>query len=165
MKNNKIVIPVLSVVCIISFCFMVFVLCRTTSSNTEFTPPDFDENAAIGVPEVPEEYGWSEIYQDGISFKVGICKAIIANNNGQSDVYLYNNENNNVWLKLRIFDDNGKMLSESGLIKPGEYVKTIKFNEPVNNGQKVKLKIMSYQPKTYYSEGSIILNTNIQSEG
>lgn len=166
MKNNKLIIPILSVVCIISLCFMVFVLCRTAPSNTnaEFVPPEFDVNAVSGIPEVPEEYGWSEIYQDGMNFRVGINKKII-NTDNQADVYLYNNEDNSVWLKLRMLDEDGKILGESGLIKPGEYIKTITFTTSVYDGQKVKLKIMSYQPETYYSEGSIILNTNIQSEG
>ena len=166
MKNNKLIIPILSVVCIISICFMVFVLCRTAPANTnvEFVPPEFDVNAVRGIPEVPEEYGSSEIYQDGMNFRVGINKKII-NINNQADVYLYNNEDNSVWLKLRMIDEDGKILGESGLIKPGEYIRTITFTTSVYDGQKVKLKIMSYQPKTYYSEGSIILNTNIQSEG
>lgn len=166
MKNNKLIIPILSVVCIVSLCFMVFVLCRTAPPNTsaEFVPPEFDVNTARGIPEVPEEYGWSEIYQDGMNFRVGINKKII-NTNNQADVYLYNNEGNNVWLKLRILDEDGKILGETGLIKPGEYIRTITFTTSVYDGQKVKLKILSYQPETYYSEGSIILNTNIQSEG
>lgn len=167
MKNNKLIIPILFAVCVLSLCFMIFVLCRTipTNTNTEFVPPEFDVNAVEGIPDVPEEYEWSEIYQDGMSFKVGISKKIIINADSQADVYLYSNEDNNVWLKLRILDDDGKILSESGVIKSGEYVKTVTFAEAVYNGQKVKLKIMSYQPETYYSEGSIILNTNIQSEG
>lgn len=166
MKNNKMFIPILSIVCIISICFMVFALCRTApkNSNAEFVPPEFDVNAVKGIPEVPEEYGWSEIYQDGMNFKVGISKKII-NTENQAEVYLYNNEENSVWLKLRMLDEDGKILGESGLIKPGEYIRTIAFTESVYDGQKIKMKIMSYQLETYYSEGSIILNTNIQSEG
>ena len=166
MKDKKLIIPILSIVCIISLCFMVFVLFRTApaSTNAEFVPPEFDINAESGIPEVPEEYGWSEIYQDGMNFRVGINKKII-NTNNQADVYLYNNESNSVWLKLRVLDEDGRILGETGLIKPGEYIKTVTFTTSVYDGEKVKLKIMSYQPETYYSEGSIILNTNIQSEG
>lgn len=165
MKNNKWIIPILSVVCVVSLGFMIVALCKTAPTNTKFVPPDFDRNAISGIPEVPGEYGWSEIYQDGMSFRVGISQKIILNADNQADVYLYNSESNDVWLKLRILDDDGEILSESGLIKSGEYVKTVTFAESVHNGQKVKMKIMSYQPETYYSEGSIILNTIIQSEG
>lgn len=166
MKNNKLIIPILSAVCVLSLSLMIFALCRTAPINTitEFVPPEFDANAVEGIPDVPEKYGWSEIYQDGMNFRVSINKKII-NTKNQADVYLYNNEDNNVWLKLRILDEEGDIIGESGLIKSGEYIKTVTLTESVYDGQKVKLKIMSYQPETYYSEGSIILNTNIQSEG
>lgn len=167
MKINRMVIPILSVICVLSIFIMIFALCSTTPNTAtgEFIPPDFDVNAEKGAPAVPEDLGWSEIYQDGMNFKVGISGKIIVDENDQTDIYLYNNEENNVWLKLRILDEDGNILCESGLIKSGEYIKSVTFSESVSNGQKVKLKIMSYQPETYYSEGSIILNTNIQSEG
>lgn len=167
MKINRMVIPILSVICVLSIFIMIFALCSTTPNTTtgEFVPPGFDANSEKGAPAVPEDLGWSEIYQDGMNFKVGISGKIIVDENDQTDIYLYNNEENNVWLKLRILDEDGNILCESGLIKSGEYIKSVTFSESVSNGQKVKLKIMSYQPETYYSEGSIILNTNIQSEG
>lgn len=167
MKKNQWGIIILSVLCILSICLMIYALIISTSneSNTEFVPPGFEENAVEGVPDVPDVFGWSEIYQEGMNFRVGISKKIIVDSENQADVYLYNSKENNVWLKLRLFDEDGNILSESGLIKSGEYVKTIMFYKPVLNGQKVKLKIMSYQPETYYSEGSIILNTEIQREG
>lgn len=167
MKINRLIITALSVVCALSIFIMIFVLCDTTPNKirNEFIPPTFDVNAIIGIPDVPEDLGWTELCQDGMNYKVGICGKLIVDEAKRADVYLFNSEDNNVWLKLRILDENDNILCESGLIKPGEYVKTVKFNTSIDDNQKVKLKVMAYQPDTYYSEGSIILNTNIQNGG
>lgn len=150
-------------ICCISFCFMIFVLYKTAPVNSEYIPPEFDTSAVTGMPEVSEEYGWSEIYEQGMNYSVGICKKII-NIDNKAKVYVYNSENNNVWLRLRILDENDEILGQSGLIKPGEYVEDIELSKKIYNEQKIKIKIMSYQKETYYSEGSITLNTNIQKE-
>lgn len=166
MKNSKLLIPVLLVSCIASVCFMVYTLTDMPNKKetTEFVPPDFEINIQLGKPDVHEKYGWSEVYQDGMNYKFGISSNIIIDKENNADVYFYNNEENAVWLKLRILDVDGNIISESGIIKPNEYVEKVQFLRTLDNGEKIKMKIMAYQPETYYSEGSVVLNTNIKSE-
>ena len=166
-KSKKAVISVLSICCLISVLSMIYVLFITNSNSrqNEFIPPDFEMTAQTGTPVVPSHLEWSEIFHDGMTFKVGISGKIIVKENNHADIFLLNNKENNVWLKLRVLDENNNILGETGLIKPCEYVQSISFSENVTVGQKIKLKIMSYQPETYYSEGTIILNTTIKSEG
>lgn len=159
-RIRKAVIPILSVLCFISALLMFFALNYSEKKQVNFIPPDFDSEAIIGVPEPPQELGWSEISQDGMSYRVGICGNIIINN-GIADVYFFNSETNMVWLKLRVLDEQDNIICETGLIKPKEYIKSITFDE-VKDGEKIKLKIMAYEPETYYSEGSITLNTNVE---
>lgn len=166
MKLKKVVIPILSVCCLISVLSMIYALSINSNSyQTEFIPPDFEMAAQTDTPTIPSYLEWSEISHDGMTFKVGISGKIIVKKDNYADIFLLNNEENNVWLKLRVFDENNNILGETGLLKPGEYVKSINFSESVIVGQKIKLKIMSYQPETYYSEGAIVLNTIIKSEG
>ena len=166
MKLKKVVIPILSVCCLISVLSMIYALSINSNSyQTEFIPPDFEMAAQTDTPTIPSYLEWSEISHDGMTFKVGISGKIIVKKDNYADIFLLNNEENNVWLKLRVFDENNNILGETGLLKPGEYVKSINFSESVIVGQKIKLKIMSYQPETYYSEGEIVLNTIIKSEG
>ena len=167
MKLKKTIIPILSVCCLISVLSMIYVLCTINSNirQTEFIPPEFETAAQTDTPTIPAYLEWSEISHDGMTFKVGISGKIIVKEDNHADIFLSNNKENNVWLKLRILDENNNILGETGLLKPGEYVQSITFNESVVVGQKIKLKIMSYQPETYYSEGAIILNTIIKSEG
>lgn len=163
-RLKKALVPMLSVLCILSVIIMIIALCNEPQNEMVFVPPNFDTEAIVGTPEPPQELGWSEIYQDGMNFRVGICGNIIVYRD-TGEIYFSNAEYNKVWLKLRILDEQNNIICETGLIKPNEYIKSIKFEDEIQNGEKVKLKIMAYEPETYYSEGSIVLNTNIKIGG
>lgn len=153
-----------SIICVVSIVIMIVVLLFSSGSSelAAFTPPPFDENAVQGVPNVPEGLGWNEL--DAQAFKVSVCGVIIPNGN-TVDIWLTNPASNTAWLKLRILDGKGNILGETGLIQPGEYVQSITLTEVLKAGNQIGLKIMAYQPDTYYSEGSATLNTTISEGG
>ena len=62
-----------------------------------------------------------------------------------------------------MLDGNGNILGETGLIRPGEYVKDVALTENLTAGKKIKLKIMGYEPETYFSAGYATLNTAVGS--
>ena len=105
----------------------------------------------------------TEIYQDGMAFKCSICGNVIASG-GAADVYFTNSSEQEVWLKLRVLDEDGNIIGETGLIKPGEYVKSVSIDKDISDGSSIKLKIMAYEPETYYSAGAVTLNTKIGKE-
>ena len=76
-------------------------------------------------------------------------------------VYFTNTEGNEKNLKLRVLDTEGNILGETGLIKPGEYVKNVTLTKTLAAGEKIKLKIMGYEPETYESAGSVSLNVTV----
>lgn len=161
-KNMPLVLA--SIICVVSIVIMIAVL-LFSSGNSEpaaFTPPPFDENAIQGVPNVPEDLGWNEL--DVQAYKVSVCGVIIPSGN-IADIWLTNPESNIAWLKLRVLDSYGNILGETGLIKPGEYVQSVTLTEVPKAGSQIGLKIMAYQPDTYYSEGSATLNTTISEGG
>lgn len=166
MKNSKLLICILLVACIASVCFMIYTLTYIPNKKEtiEFVPPDFEMNIHSGKPDAHEKYGWSEVYQNGMNYKFGINSNIIMDKDNNADIYFYNDEENAVWLKLRILDVDGNIISESGIIKPNAYIEKVHFLRTLDNGEKIKIKIMAYQPETYYSEGSVTLNTNVKSE-
>lgn len=158
-KGGK-AVPILGAVLAVLAAGMIAALCLPKSSSSEFTPPPFEENAAAGVPEVAEELGYSSPYKEGMSYRFSVCGNVTTE--GQSAVvYLTNPAENTVWMKVRLLDGSGAVLGESGLIKPGEYVRAIALTAPVAEGTKVKLKIMGYEPETYLSAGAVTLNTAI----
>ena len=128
--------------------------------TAEFAPPPFDATAVAGVPEVPENLGYISPYRDGMGYRFSVCGNVVLEGSNAA-VYLTNPAENEVWLKLRVWDEKGNILGETGLIRPGEYVKDVALTENLTAGTKIKLKIMGYEPETYFSAGSATLNTAI----
>ena len=161
MKNY--ILPLAAVLCAVSLAVMVFALTRqeVQTEMGEFTPPPFDGGAVVGSPTVPDGLGWKEL--DAKVYKAGICGKFIPKGN-TADVWLTNPESNTVWLKVRVLDEKGNTLGETGIIKPGEYVQSVELDNVPKAGKPIVLKIMAYQPDTYYSEGAVSLNTTISEE-
>ena len=160
-EKNKVVI-VLSVLTIISLIIMIVALCKSSNRVEQpiFIPPEFDANAIVGTPRPPENSGYRILYQEGMSFHVGLC-GVVRVNGASADVYMMNVSENSLWLKIRIYDEKGNVLGESGIIKPGEYIQSVKLTQSLDQDANIKLKIMSYEPDTYYSGGSIIMTPEI----
>lgn len=146
------------VICLVAICIMIFSLSKSSNDVATFTQPPFEQSAIQGVPDVSADLGYSEL--DAQDFKVSICGNLTLIGN-EVDIYLTNPESNNVWLKVRMLDDQQNIIGETGLIKPNEYVKSISLDVIPQNSTNVSLKIMSYQPDTYYSAGVVSLNTTL----
>ena len=137
-----------------------FASCEKKQQRPEFVPPPFDSGAVVGSPdaEVLADKGYEEL--DAQAYKLWVCGKIVLDGN-KADLYFTNPETNNVWLKLRILDTNGNKLGETGIVRPGEYVQTITFDVVPKVGDSITIKIMGYEPDTYYSAGSVNLNTAV----
>lgn len=160
-KNNRIVL-LAGLCCLLSLAVMAAVLLAGNRQEPQsFTPPPFDPAAVAGTPDVPENLGWGEL--DAQVYKASVCGYLVSED-GKADVWLTNPETNAVWLKLRILDSQGNILGETGLIKPGEYVQRVSFATVPKAGEAVTLKLMAYEPETYYSAGSVTLKTQVQSQ-
>ena len=159
-KENKLLF-VLSLACVLAVVVMIISLCiPKKAEQKQFVPPSFDKAAITGEPTVPENLGYSILYREGMSFKVGICGKIILKNNS-ADIYFTNISGNNVWLKVRFYDQSGQIIGESGLIKPGEYLKSVSFDNTLSSTEGITLKVMSYEPETYRSVGAITLTPKV----
>lgn len=164
-KKQKKLLLLTAAVCAAALAVMIAVLVFGVGGRTEqtdFTPPSFDPSAVQGIPDVPDGLGWGEL--DAKAFKASVCGAVILNGD-TADVWLTNPEENTVWLKLRVLDAQGNTIGETGLIKPGEYVQSVAFSTRPEDGGAVTLKLMAYEPETYYSGGSISLKTTVTMGG
>ena len=162
-QKKNYILPLAAVLCVLSIAVMIFALTRqeVQTEMGEFTPPPLDSSAVVGSPAVPDDLGWQEL--DAKVYKVGVCGKFIPKGN-TADVWLTNPESNTVWLKVRVLDEKGNTLGETGIIKPGEYVQSVELDNVPKAGKPIVLKIMAYQPDTYYSEGAVSLNTTISEE-
>lgn len=153
-------IPILgSLLCALAV-VMIIVLCLPKSGTGKFTPPPFDENAVSGVPEVAEELGYSSPYKDGMCYRFSVCGNVTVQGS-EAIVYLTNPAENDVWLKIRVLDASGRTVGETGLIRPGEYVRCVTLSAVPADGAPITLKIMGYEPETYQSAGAVTLGTAI----
>ena len=126
----------------------------------EFVPPPFDMSAFRGVPKIEnaEAIGYTQL--DAKAYKVSLCGKVEINEN-KADVYFTNPDGNNVWLKLRVFNESGEIIAETGLIRPSEYIKTITFTKVPKKGDPITIRVMGYEPETYYSVGEVSFKTSI----
>lgn len=127
--------------------------------NAAFVPPPFDAAAVQGTPAVPEGLGWNELNANDV-YKVSVC-GVVKLQGDRADIWLTSPATNTVWLKVRVLNEKGETLGETGLIKPGEYVQSVTFTKLPKVGDKITMRVMSYQPDTYYSAGEIKLNTTV----
>ena len=86
--NKNWSLPVACMVCVLSLCAMVLALINNGKQDDvrSFSPPPFEKAAVSGMPTVPEDLGWSEIYQDGMEFRAYICGNVIVKGDA-ADVY------------------------------------------------------------------------------
>lgn len=137
---------------------LIFINRSNQVDPPKFVPPEFDSEATAGTPSVPDGLGYLEVYKEGMSFNSFVCGEVKIVDS-KADIYFTNPEKNTLWMKLRIFDDKGNIIAETGLIKPNEYLQTVSFDKLPANNSKIVMKIMTYEPDTYYSGGSVSLNT------
>ena len=162
-KNNK-YIALAATLCAVCITIMIITLSLPKKApQGNFIPPPFDGSAVKGEPSIPDGLGYAEPYREGMGFCAGLCGNIIIKDN-TADIYFTNKAENEVWLMLRITDENGALLAETGIVRPGEFIQSIQFKESPKNGQKVICKIMAYEPETYYSKGYFTLKTTVRYE-
>jgi hypothetical protein len=138
----------------------VFLLLR---SNKGYTPPKFDSSAQAGVPSPDESF-----YYDTLSTDFGYQFSFAANLYQQEDrsvkVYFTNPAKNSVNLMCEISSDaTGKVLYQSGVIRPGEYVESLSpKGRFANEKMDITLTVYAFEPDTWHSAGTSTVTTVLQ---
>ena len=151
-KTTKI-LTVISITVVAVFLIAALVIVIVRNNKPEgYVNPTFDEGCtAINFEEAP---GNKVGVTDG--FTVAVPNAISGDKNG-INVCFASAPDNKGNIKLELIDDNGNIVAESGLIKPGEYLETVskvyKKNLPKNDCE-ITIKVLTYEPETYVSLGS-----------
>lgn len=146
-------------VCAACVAFLAIVLAQGPREVIRFTPPAFEENAVEGVPELTEADGYQLL--DAQAFQFGVCGELDLEN-GSVDLWLTNDADNEVWMKAVVKDDDGNKLGETGLLYPGEYVRSVEITNVPTETVDVGIVVMCYEPETYYSMGSVTLYTALR---
>ena len=149
---------------------------KLASVKLPFVPPEFDENAVEGNPAalgIGQNEGYTVMGEEQqLAYRAGFCglfdvkvDVIDETDVYSADVYFYNPPTNSIYIKFRVYGKDPKkdIVAETGLIKPGEYIKTLTFNRKIVNGEKLTIKVMSYVPEDYTSAGTFNLNPMVIS--
>ena len=158
--NARNTIRVLSILCLLSVIVMILALCRGRP-EAEFVPPPFEANAQKIESKGSQNTDIQTL--DVQVFRVGLCGEVSATD-GQAQVWFTNPEGNEVWLKLRVLDSWGNILGQTGILRPGEYVRAVALEIVPEVGTPIILKVMAYEPETYHGAGALTLNTVITAE-
>lgn len=156
MKDKKKITILFSI--LILLILIIILLLTHIKNKSTFIKPGFDSNVINKIPQdinykdstinISENYN---VYINGLP-KMDKDNLIID---------FISLEDNKVWIKLRILDEQNKVIAESGIVKPGEYLKSIKLNKKVKENDKIMYMIIGYEIDSYISAGTIKLNTRI----
>lgn len=148
---------------VLILCFLIAILVLSVviliNRKTNFEPPKFDENAENIPKDLPNGYGVVE--SETLNFTFGLCGKVKCDNK-KSNIFFVNPAKNNANLKLRIYNKNGKIIYETGLIKPSECIKSVPLDLAAYPAP-LYAKIMAYEPNTYHSLGHCYLGINVDN--
>ena len=160
MKRKRSILPVLTVACTLALMGMTLALILGGQEAAAFTPPAPDSLAVRGIPAVPEERGYSSPHTEEVDYCFALCGNVYLDG-ASAVVYFTNPAENQVWLRLCVQDKNDRTLGETGLIRPGEYVRAVALDKPPAAGTPVKLRVMGCEPETYRSAGTSVMHTPV----
>ena len=138
-------------------CIIMMVFLTGNTKTPTFTPPDFDPQAHAGIPVTTGDVAYVSVEFAG--YQVGMTRGISLQND-KAYIFFTNFSSNDVWMKLRIYDSAENILGESGLIKPDEYIEYISLKTDICENE-VIVKVMCYEPETYYSAGSVQISVPV----
>lgn len=152
-KQQKITILIFGAVLLLALIVLFSVLFgrEREIQVLEFEVPPFEENAIFGKPYVEESLSYRDIDVNG-NFVFSLC-GMPRVEDGELVLYFSSNEKNVPWLLIKVYDTDGNEIGKSGMLRAGEYVRSVTLST-VPEDSEVRVKIVSYEPDTYYSMGT-----------
>lgn len=126
-----------------------------------FEAPPLETNAVAGTPGDLDEslsYQQMAVKEDYVVYLCATPKA----EGDRLTLYFTCAPENTDLMKIRVFDEAGELLGESGLLTPGTYLPEVALSRALASGEMISIQVMAYEPETYYSGGSIRLNVYVQ---
>lgn len=153
-KAQKITVSIFAALLIIAIIAIIAVAGADKSPTVlDFVPPPFDENVKTGIPDpLPDSFGTLSISPELV---VGLCALPKINDEEmQIGIFLTSHADNYCNIRLLVYAENGELLGESGLIKPGDHLPALELSSIPESGKPLRAVILSFEPDTYYSMGS-----------
>lgn len=160
---SKKIYVVIEVVVITILCGLISIWFYFSNYSKRYNKPAFETSYTEGEVNVDKKYGYAEM-KVSEEYVVGACGVPRADSNSL-DLYFSNPKGNEVLLKCVLSTPEGDVVGETGLIQPNCYIKTVYFNSPQSKGtHNLTIKVLGFEPETYYSKGVVSLMTTIDIE-
>ena len=154
MERKEKSVLVLMAIFLIGLISIYILLSGQNNREESFIPPEFEKHIEAGIPNhIDESLDYREL-NISEELTISLC-GNLAVNHDYVDIYFTSSKENKVLSKIKLLDEDGTLIGESGLIKPDEYMKSIQLIETPKKSKNVIAKILTYEPDTYYSEGTI----------
>jgi len=137
---------------------LIVILVINLKNKTTFVKPKFDK---LSVDQIPSDLNYESSaleITNGYKIYIDATPKVVDN---YLNINFVSFDTNNIWIKIRVLDQNSDVIAESGLVRPGEYLQKIKLDKKVAVKSKITYVIMGYEIDTYFSEGTITLNTMV----
>lgn len=154
MERKEKILLLLMAILLISSISIYVLLSGQNNREESFIPPELEKNVEAGIPvHIDESLDYRELNVSD-ELTISLC-GNLAVNQDYVDIYFTSNKENKVLSKIKLLDEDGTLIGESGLIKPDEYLKSIQLIETPKESKNVIAKVLTYEPDTFYSEGTV----------
>ena len=153
LQKNILAFMALLLVVLLMVVFCVYQNRQPETIVGDFVAPTFDPSATTGTPEnldAARAYNSLELKENAV---IALCANIVVEINA-AQVYLTSQEGNQGWIKIKLMDEEGNLLGQSGLIRPGEYIPAVQLDSVPEESGLIVAKVLIYEPDTYLSLGS-----------
>lgn len=145
-KKIGIITSLILILCIL----LGYIYLRYAEGYRTFHAPEHEKTAAEGTP------GGDHVrHYENLPVKEGYMIGIDTSphlHDGKLYLNAANCEGNTVWLLVRVYHED-ELIAETGIFYPGEYVADVSCSKKLASNDKILIKILSYEPDTYHSEG------------
>lgn len=163
--NQKIVITCLAAILVV---LIIVIACFAGTKKepqvNDFVAPAVEQTAVVGVPTNVDAALNYQSFSVEDKMTIGLCGNLMFKEDNTVDVYFTSDASNTFLTKMKLLDEAGNVLGESGLISPGEYVQSIVLINPPKSSTTVVAKILTYEEETYYSQGSVTVQVMLNVE-
>lgn len=151
-KQQKTIITVVGILLLLCITATALVYVHKKAQSS-FTPPPFDAGAVTGTPEIQDDSAQYRTVKigDEILFSMCLCPKY---EDGEAKLFFASDKENFAFLRVLLFDTDGNLVGESGLIKPGDYVEGLALSFTPTSDTTINAKILSYDLKEYTSMGT-----------
>lgn len=160
-KTERKLIMIFSAVLILAVIAVVVVLIVKMNQTVkgDFVKPEFDSSAIVADMDYLSSIQSFSTLQATSDLGVALMSDVYLNDN-KYQLYFCSLDTNKDYLLVRIYDETGEvLLGQSGLVKPGECVQYVDAISVPKDSENIKIKVLTYEPETYLSQGTFSLNT------